>query len=287
MRVLKAILKSISYIAVAGVLALAVYVFLMSGIFHKPESFVETGSYQPAGGRILVVGGTRGTGLEVVKKLKAMGEEVVVTVRLTSNTEALDELGIETVVMDALIPEQVQAAVTEGNFSAIVSTLGTSASDLPVRSNPLKGLIFGQTKMDPNKRPDFVGNRSLVDAASAAGIERFVLVTVIGAGDSADAVPWPARRGHNDVTPLKTKAEDYLRDSGLAYTIIRPGGLGPRNLAATGTARLTEDAKSFSYMGRGDLAELTIAALGDPATSGKTYTSYDPSRLYLWDLFID
>jgi hypothetical protein len=261
MRVLKTILKSISYIAVAGVLALAVYVFLMSGIFHKPESFLETGTYQPAGGRILVVGGTRGTGLEIVKKLNAMGEEVVVTVRLTSNTEALDELGIETVVMDALIPEQVQAAVTEGNFSAIVSTLGTSARDLPVRSNPLKSLIFGQTKMDPNKRPDFVGNR--------------------------DAVPWPARRGHNDVTPLKTKAEDYLRDSGLAYTIIRPGGLGPRNLAATGTARLTEDAKSFSYMGRGDLAELTIAALGDPATSGKTYTSYDPSRLYLWDLFID
>ncbi len=127
----------------------------------------------------------------------------------------------------------------------------------------------------------------MIDAARAAGVKRFVLVTVIGAGDSADAVPLPARRGHNDVIPLKNQAEDYLRASGLDYTIIRPGGLGPRNLAETGTAKLTEDAKSFSYMGRTDLAKLTVAALGDPTTIDKTFTSFDSSRLHLWNLFID
>lgn len=287
MRILKKILKALAYLVAAGILAFAGYVFLMSGVFHTPGGFIDLAEYRATGGRILVVGGTRGTGLEVVRQLTAMGEEVVVTVRPTSNTDALDTLGVETVVMDALIPEQVQAAVTPGRYSAIVSTLGTSASDLPKRQNPLQALIKGQVKMDPSKRPDLIGNRSLIDAALAAGVKRFVLVTVIGAGDSADAVPLPARRGHNEVTPLKTQAEDYLRDSGLAYTIIRPGGLGPRNLAVTGTARLTEDAASFSYMGRADLAQLTIDALGDPATIGKTYTAYDPSRLYLWKLFID
>jgi len=287
MGVLKSVFKALGYLAAAGLLAFAGYLFLMSGIFHTPESFLAPAGYRPAGGKILVVGGTRGTGLEIVRQLKALGEEVVVTVRPTSNTDALDALGVETVVMDALKPEQVRNAVSPGRYTAIVSTLGTSASDLPKRQNPLQALVKGQTKMDPNKRPDFVGNRSLMDAARAADIQRFVLVTVIGAGNSADAVPLPARRGHNEVIPLKTQAEDYLRDSGLAYTIIRPGGLGPRNLAATGTAKLTEDAAAFSYMGRTDLAELTVAALGDPATIGKTYTAYDPSRLYLWKLFID
>ena len=256
-------------------------------MFHTPANFFDPGSYQETGEDILIVGGTRGTGLEIVKQLVEIGETAVVTVRPTSNTQALEELGVETVVMDALEEDQVRDAVTPGRYAAIVSTLGTSARDLPKRQNVLQGLLFGQTKMDPNKRPDFIGNRHLVDAAREAGVRRFVLVTVIGAGNSADAVPLPARRGHDDVTPLKTQAEDYLRNSGLEYTIIRPGGLGPRNLAVTGTAKLTEDPDAFSYMGRSDLAHLTILALGDKRTIGKTYTAYDPSRLHLWNLFLD
>lgn len=281
------LLKLIGYLVIAGVLVIVGYVALMSGIFHKPESFQPVAEYAATGGRILVIGGTRGTGLEVVKLLKAKGEDVVVTVRPTSNTKTLDALGVDTVVMDALDRDQVFAALTGGSFSAIVSTLGTSARDLPQRQNFLQALMKGQTKMDPSKRPDFIGNRNLVDAAKQAGIKRFILVTVIGAGDSADAVPLPARRGHNEVIPLKTQAEDYLRKSGLDYTVIRPGGLGPRNLAVTGTAELTEDPGSFSYMGRADLAQLTIDALGDPVTIGKVYTAFDPSRVFFWKLFID
>ncbi|MEE4185816.1 MAG: NAD(P)H-binding protein, partial [Gammaproteobacteria bacterium] len=130
--------------------------------------------------------------------------------------------------------------------------------------------------------------KAVIDAAKAAGVQRFVLVTVIGAGNSADAVPLPARPGHNDVTPLKTAAEDYLRASGLDYIVIRPGGLGPRMAPLkTGTAKLTEDPRAFSYMGRPDLAEITVAALGDPTAYNKIFTAYDENRVYLWDMFID
>lgn len=55
----------------------------------------------------------------------------------------------------------------------------------------------------------------------------------------------------------------------------------------TGMAKLTEGPKAFSYLGRTDLAQLTLDALGDSATIGKVYTAYDPSRRYLWKLFID
>lgn len=287
MGILRWLLKAIVYLIIAGVVTFVGYVFLMSGIFHTPRDFYQPAAYHLPGEPILIVGGTKGTGLEIVKQLLELGEKVVVTVRLTSNTEALDALGVETVVMDALEPEQVRAAVLQRRYAAIVSTLGTSSRDLPGRQNTLQGLIYGQTRMDPNKRPDFIGNRHVIDAAVEAGIRRFILITVIGAGDSAAGLPWLARRGHDEVIPLKTQAEDHLRDSGLDYTIIRPGGLGPRNLAVTGTARLTEDPEAFSYLGRTDLAQLTLDALGDPATIGKTYTAYDPSRRYLWKLFID
>lgn len=286
MPLLRKLFKTIGYLVIAGIVVSVGYVFLMSGIFHTPESYFEPAKYRPAGSDILIVGGTRGTGLEIVKQLIERGENIVVTVRATSNTDALDALGVETVVMDALKPEQVHATVSP-RYAAIVSTLGTSTRDLPTRQNFLQGLFFGQTKMDPAKRPDFIGNRNIIDAALEAGVERLVLVTVIGTGNSADALPLPARRGHDAVIPLKTQAEDHLRNSGLDYTIIRPGGLGPRNLEFTGTAQLTEDAKTFSYMGRADLAQLTIDALGDPAAIGKTFTAYDPSRRYFWKLFID
>ena len=287
MGILRWLFKTAIYLLAAGVALFVGYVFLMSGIFHTPTTFFQPAPYQSPDGPILIVGGTKGTGLQIVKQLVDLGQEVVVTVRLTSDTKALDELGVETIVMDALDSEQVRGAVLQRRFAAVLSTLGTSSRDLPRRQNPLQALIYGQTQMDPNKRPDFIGNRHLVDAAKEAGIRRFILVTVIGAGDSAEGLPWLARRGHDEVIPLKTQAEDYLRDSGLDYTIIRPGGLGPRDLAVTGTAKLTEDIKAFSYMGRSDLARLTLDALGDEASIGKTYTAYDPSRRFLWKLFID
>ncbi len=287
MRLLRNIARFLSWIVAAGVVALAGYVVMMSGMFHTPGSFHDFQAFQAPSGPVLVVGATQGTGLEVVRELLARDLNVVATVRATSNTTALDTLGVATVVMDVQDEQQVRAAITPGTYSAIISTVGTAARDLPERRNVLSSLIKGQVKMDPGKRPDYVGNRNLVDAARDAGIRRFVLVTVIGAGNSAGGVPLPARSGHDAVTPLKTQAEDHLRASGLDYTIIRPGGLGPRVLAATGQARLTEDAASFSYMSRIDLARLVVDALGDPTTIGRTYTAWDAERLHLWNLFID
>jgi len=288
MRIVKTVLKLLGFVLGGVITIAAAYLLMMSGIFYTPESFHTPTAYQAQSDAVLVVGATGGTGLEIVKELQVRGESVVATVRASSNTAALDALGVEQVVLDAMQPETVRAALAPGRFSTVISTLGTSVRDLPERRNFLQSLIKGQVKMDPNARPDFVGNKAVIDAAKAAGVQRFVLVTVIGAGNSAAAVPLPARPGHNDVTPLKTKAEEHLRASGMDYIVIRPGGLGPRMAPAkTGTAKLTEDPQAFSYMGRPDLAEITVAALGDPTAYNKTFTAYDENRVFLWDMFVD
>ena len=274
-----------AYCFLALVLAVVTYVLSMSGIYHTPKSFLMPSSYVSPGDKILIVGGTRGTGLETVKLLLEQGEDVTAIVRATSNVDALNALGVKQVVADALIAEQVQRAIPPGEYRTVISLLGTSLRDLPKRQNSIQALIRGQTKMDPNKRPDFIGNRNVIDAAQAAGVERFIFVTVIGTGESHDALPWPARRGHNAVLPLKQRAEEYLRASNMKYTIIRPGGLS--NGVSTGAAKLTEDSMSFSYISRIDTAMLVVAALGDTQTIDKTYTAYDPKRRYLWKLFLD
>lgn len=258
------LLKFIGGLLFALVLIVTSYVFIFSGSSHEPVNVHAAATYTPAGGPVLVFGGTRGTGLEIVRQLRERGESVTVAVRATSNTSELQKLGVTTVIADALDATQVQAAVNSNQFAAVISTLGT-------------------TRGDQDKRPDYIGNRNVIDAAKTAGVSRFIFITVVGTGNSADAAPRLSRSFLKEVTELKGQAEDHLRASGLEYTIIRPGGLG--DVPATGTAVLADDPAAFSYIGRTDLATLAVQALGDPSTAGKTYNAYDPSRKTMAKMF--
>mgnify|MGYP003548753298 FL=1 len=82
--------------------------------------------------------------------------------------------------------------------------------------------------------------------------------------------------------PEKTKAEDYLKTSGLDYTIIRPGGLLDKD--PQGRAYLTEDTGAMSWIRRADLAALTVQALDDPRAIGKVYHACDPDRTRFWSI---
>lgn len=210
----------------------------------------------PAREGVIVFGGNRATGLEVVKSLVARGEKVTVMVRPTSDTTELKKLGVATVLGDAMNAEESAKAAASSNFRAAVSTLGGGG--------------------DPNNPPDFIGNKNVIDAAKAAGVERFVLVTVIGTGTSAPANPYFTRIILKKITALKDQAENYLIASGLKYTIIRPGGLLER--PAEGKSVLTEDASKFSWMIREDLGKLTADTLYDDSTNNKVYTAFDPTR---------
>jgi uncharacterized protein YbjT (DUF2867 family) len=214
---------------------------------------------------VIVFGGNRATGLEVVKSLVARGEKVTVMVRPTSDTTELKKLGVNLVEGDAMDAEKIAKAAASQYFAAAVSTLGGGGTD-------------------PASRPDFTGNKNAVDAAVAAKIPRFVLVTVIGPGKSYDATPYFARMALRSVIPLKEQAENYLIASGLKYTVIRPGGL--LNQPAEGKSVLTEDASKFSWMIRADLGKLTADAVYDPAAVNKVYTAFDSTRdSFLGSLF--
>lgn len=221
----------------------------------KPVEVAE--ALEPPREGVIVFGGNRATGLEVVKALVARGEKVTVMVRPTSNTAELDKLGVTTVKGDAMNAEDVAKAASSAYFRAAVTTLGgTGANDAG--------------------RPDFDGNKNVVDAAKAAGIPRVVLVTVIGTGTSKSAAPYFSRYVLRKVFPLKEQAENYLMASGLKYTIIRPGGLLDR--PAEGKSVLTEDPEKFSWMIRADLGKLTADTLYDGMSVNKVYTAFDPTR---------
>jgi uncharacterized protein YbjT (DUF2867 family) len=214
----------------------------------------------PGDGAVLVIGGNRATGLEIVRVLRARGDEVAVFVRPGSDASAATALGARILRGDALQPADVERALASGPFRAVVSTLGRSRQAGP--------------------RADDLGNRNAIKAAKRARVNRFVLVTVIGAGDSRDAAYFLARRALRQVMADKTVAEDWLKASGVPYTIVRPGGLLTGE--PTAAAYLTEDVRAFSWIRRTDLARLVVQALDDPGAAGNVYHAFDPERSRFW-----
>lgn len=216
----------------------------------------------PRAGGILVFGGTGKLGLEVVKELLARHEVVSVLTRASSDTAALMALKVNILAGDALDPESLKKAFTEAPFRAVVSLLGGRKGDY---------------------RVDSEGNKNVIDATKNAGLARLILVSSVGAGDTAEVPLWPVRYLLKDYFAAKTVAEDYLKASGLDYTIIRPGML--LDSAKAGEVSLVSAAPSgLGGITRADLGKLVAGTVEDKATFKQTYAAVDAKRAGLWAL---
>jgi len=208
----------------------------------------------PALADTLVFGGTRGIGLETVRLLAGKGEAVTVLVRETSDLTALNEIdGVSTTVGDAMDRASVTRAFAAGEYQVVVSTLGGS--------------------MTAGFTVDSVGNINAIDGAKAAGVKRFVLVTSIGAGDSRAAAPAPMLKALNQVLVEKEKAERHLIDSGLQWTIIRPGFLNDKPRDTQGI--LTQKSSAMGAISRAEVARLITESIGNEATFGMIYSAIE------------
>ena len=215
----------------------------------------------PRAGGIIVFGGTSGLGLEVVRALVAKKEHVTVMARPTSDTAALKTLGVEVVQGDALDADSVKKAFTAAPFRAVISTLGGRDGDY---------------------RVDIEGNKNVIDSTKNAGLERIILVTALGAGDSNAGAPWYVKLFMDDYFAAKTAAEDHLKASGLDYTIVRPGVLF--NEGTPGAPAYVPSAVGLTGILRADLGKLIAATVGDMGSFKKTYAAVDAKRVGLWAL---
>ena len=203
---------------------------------------------------VLVFGGNRATGLETVKALVAKKDKVTVVVRPSAEVTDLKALGVTMITGDVLQPADVQKAFATAKFTVVVSALGT---------------LRGQPSID------FVGIKNITDAAKAAGVKRMVIVTAIGVGDSNAMMPEALKKMLQTVMIEKCKGEDYLVNSGLDYTIIRPGGL--KNGPATGKTSLTADHTAHSDINREELGKLVASSVTDKAMFRKIMHAVDPT----------
>ncbi|CAL9119604.1 unnamed protein product [Musa textilis] len=108
---------------------------------------------------------------------------------------------------------------------------------------------------------DWVGQKNQIDAARAVGVKQIVLVGSMGGTD----INHPLNNiGNGKILIWKRKAEQYLADSGIPYTIIRAGGLqdkdgGVRELLVGKDDELLKT--ETRTIARPDVAEVCIQAL--------------------------
>lgn len=207
-------------------------------------------------GRVLVAGASGGTGQEVLRVLGATDHTVRATTRSPEAVLALEAVADEVVVGDLL--DRSDAARVVEDVDVVISTVGSSPRRV------LSGYLRDRRFVDGE------GTVNLVDAAERADVRTFVMESSLGVGE--DRGSWMARGFRMAIKPVlaaKAAGEAAVRDSGLRYTILRPGVLtnGPVTrdvpIAPAGTGL-------WGFVSRADVAELLVASVATESAANRT-----------------
>lgn len=197
--------------------------------------------------KVLLIGANGKVGRQVAGMLQGHERHTVrAMVRKPEQWEALRNKGIEAVLADleGTVDEIAEAA---RGCDAIVFSAGSG----------------GHTGPDKTLLVDLDGAVKAMEAAEKIGIKRFVIVSTFQAHNREN---WP-----EDLKPYyvaKHYADRMLMNSGLNYTIIRPGYL--RDVKGTGLVTAAENLKGGSIP-REDVARTIVQTLDEPNTYRKAF----------------
>ena len=184
--------------------------------------------------RIAIVGGHGAVARHLHPLLVAAGHQPVALVRNDDYRAELEGLGAEVGLLDI---EKDDAAAFADAFT------GCQAVVFAAGGGP-------DGSIERKRTVDLEGALKTIEGARRAGLSRVVQISAIGVdqpvGDDVKPV-WKA------YVEAKRDADAALRESGLDYTIIRPGGLTDDD--PTGLVELAEQT------GRGEIPRADVAAV--------------------------
>jgi len=199
--------------------------------------------------RVLVLGATGGTGSHVLRVALSAGHDVTVLVRDASSLDVTD--GVRVLTGDATSPDDVRAAVADQD--AVLNAVGSRNIRHPVEVE--------------------VG-RALLPAMREAGVDRLVVCSAFGVGDSQDDANTLQKVFFHTVLgkvyAAKEVADAEVRESGLDWTLVYPTRL--TDDPATGSLATGERLPQGGgiHVTRADVARFMLAQLTDSTWSRKT-----------------
>jgi uncharacterized protein YbjT (DUF2867 family) len=193
--------------------------------------------------RIVLAGAHGQVARRLGRLLSARGDTVVGIIRNPAHEADVRDDGVEPAVLDLESASVDDVAAVVHGADAVVFAAGAGPGSGAERKRTV----------------DYGAAVKLIDA----GARRYVMVSAIAAGRPED---WSdAMRPYYEA---KAGADERLAESGLDYTIVRPGGLTDE--PGTGRVRVGTGLE-YGQIPRDDVAAVLLAVLEQPSSIGKTF----------------
>jgi uncharacterized protein YbjT (DUF2867 family) len=194
---------------------------------------------------VVIVGGHGKIALRLEKLLAERGDSPRGIIRKTEQAKDLEDIGAEPIVLDIENVDDISDALAGSD--AVVFAAGAGPGSGPARKRTV----------------DYGGAVKLADGAKSQGIRRYVMVSAIS---SNRPETWSDRM--RPYQEAKAEADKYLVESGLDYTILRPGGL--TDDPGTGMVQLGERL-DYGQVSRDDVAGVIAECLVADNAIGKAF----------------
>ena len=196
--------------------------------------------------RVLVIGANGNTATRLVRRLAAGRHDPVAMIRNPDQRPKFDAMGVPTVLADLEYP--IDHAVR--GCDAVIFAAGSG----------------GHTGKDKTVLVDHLGAIRSMVTAQVHGARRYIMLSSIGADVNSTS-----RIAHYH--KAKAHADNFLRESGLDYTVVCPGGL--RDDPGTSSVSVSLELGGRGTTLRENLAEALALCLDLDSTIGKTFSLLD------------
>lgn len=199
--------------------------------------------------RIVLIGGHGKVALQLARLLAAAGDDVTSVIRNPDQSDDVASTGATPAVLDVQGASVDQLAGLFAGHDAVVWSAGAGGGS-PERTYAV----------------DRDAAIRSMDAARQAGVQRYVMVSYLGASRDHGV---PEDNGFFAYAEAKAAADDYLRGTDLLWTVLGPGAL----TEDSGTGRITvgpDAAATSRQTSRANVAAVAAAVLDRPGTAGRT-----------------
>ena len=202
--------------------------------------------------KLLVLGGTGGTGRQVVEQALANGDAVTVLARDPAKV-TVQHAGLRIATGDAT--DRAALATAMRGHDAVISAIG-------------RGLSFKSEHFIERSVPQILG------AMTDAGVRRLVFTSALGVGESRRDATLPAKlffstllRG---IYADKLIGDEMIRKSDRDWTIVQPSVLTDGPLTKRYRSGTRMSMTGMPKISRADVAHFILACVGDNSTIRQT-----------------